>query len=305
MRIAVFGAGGVGGYFGGLLANAGHDVTFIARGKHLAAIKKRGLQVESVYGDFRIRPAIATDDPGQVGPVDYVVVGVKHYHLRDAAKAIQALVNPGTTVIPLLNGVDAHEHLIRELGQEPVVGGLCSLVSMIKAPGVIFQPSRLRRIVVGELSGEKSERVARIVQSWEECGAEAIHADDIVSEMWKKLIFIASIGGATSLSQATIGEIVRSPEARQLFIEAMQEVEAVGRALGVDLPADIVPSTLQFAEGFEPGATTSMQRDVAAGRRFELDAFSGSVVRLGREAGIPTPVHRAMDALLRPALTRS
>ena len=305
MRIAVFGTGGVGGYFGGLLAHGGHEVTFIARGQQLRAIRENGLQVKSVNGDFHVRPAQATDDPAQVGPVDYVVVAVKHYHLDQAAPAMRPLVGAETTVVPLLNGVDAHERLIPALGAGAVVGGLCSLVSLVEAPGVIRQETKLRQVVVGELDRSRSERVERLVQAWAETGAEAIHAEDIHAALWTKLLFIASFGGVGSLARCNMGEMLGAPETRALFIESMKEVEAVARAGGVGLAPDAVAKALAMAEGFEPNATTSMQRDVADGKPFELEAFSGTVIRMGEAAGVPTPVHRHFYALLRPALARA
>ena len=305
MRIAVFGTGGVGGYFGGLLAHGGHEVTFIARGQQLRAIRENGLQVKSVNGDFHVRPAQAIDDPAQVGPVDYVVVAVKHYHLDQAAPAMRPLVGAETTVVPLLNGVDAHERLIPALGAGAVVGGLCSLVSLVEAPGVIRQETKLRQVVVGELDRSRSERVERLVQAWAETGAEAIHAEDIHAALWTKLLFIASFGGVGSLARCNMGEMLGAPETRALFIESMKEVEAVARAGGVGLAPDAVAKALAMAEGFEPNATTSMQRDVADGKPFELEAFSGTVIRMGEAAGVPTPVHRHFYALLRPALARA
>lgn len=302
MKVAVFGTGGVGGYFGGLLAHTGHEVTFIARGEHLRAIQLEGLRVRSVNGDFTVRPAQATDDPGQVGPVDYVVVAVKHYHLAQAAPAIRPLVGSSTTVVPLLNGVDAHEHLLQALGLGSVVGGLCSLVTMLEAPGVIRQETKLRRVVLGELDRTRSERVDRLVQAWAEAGAEAIHAEDIHVALWSKLLFIASFGGVSSLARCNAGQMLANPETRQLFIEAMQEIEAVARAREIALAADVVDKTLAMAEGLEPTATSSMQRDVAAGKPFELEAFSGTVVRMGEAVGVPMPVHRMIYGLLKPAL---
>jgi len=305
MRIAVFGTGGVGGYFGGLLAHAGHEVTFIARGEHLHAIQANGLQVKSVNGDFTVRLAQATDDPAQVGPVDYVVVAVKHYHLAQAAQQMRPLVGSETTVVPLLNGVDAHELLAQAVGSEPVVGGLCSLVSLVEAPGVIRQETRLRRVVLGELDRSRSERVERLAQAWAQTGAEAIQADDILAALWTKFLFIVSFGGVGSLARCNMGEMRGSAETRGLFIESMREVEAVARARGVSLAADVVDKALAMAEAFEATATTSMQRDVADGKPFELEAFSGTVVRMGEAAGVPTPVHRHFYALLRPALARA
>lgn len=305
MKIAIFGTGGVGGYFGGLLAHAGHDVTFIARGPTLEALRARGLEVKSVNGDFTIWPAQVTADPAQVGPVEYLVVAVKHYHLPHAAPAMAPLVGPETTVVPLLNGVDAPEVLTAALGPEPVVGGLCSLVSLVEAPGVVRQESKLRRVVVGELDRSKSERVERLVQAWGECGAEAIHAEDIRSAMWSKLVFIASFGGVGSLARCNMGQLLGSPETRTVFFEAMKEVDAVARARGVALPPDVVDMAMAMAEGFEPTATSSMQRDVADGKLFELEAFSGTVVRQGQLAGVSTPIHSVIYALLHPALKQA
>jgi len=305
MKIAIFGSGGVGGYFGGLLTRAGHDVTFIARGEHLKAIRDSGLQVFSANGDFTVSPAMATDDPQEVGPVDYVIVGLKHYHLSQAAPQIKPLVGADTTVVPLLNGVDSHEYLIEALGPEPVVGGLCSLVSMIKSPGVIRQPSKLQRVVVGELDRSKSERVEKIVKALSETGAEAIHAEDIYVAMWTKFLFIASLGGVSSLANATIGELRSCPETRGIYIQAMSEVEALACTRGIQLAPDAVESALALTDGFESSSTSSMQRDVAGGHYFELEAFSGKITQLGEELGIDTPVHRTIYALLRPALDRA
>jgi 2-dehydropantoate 2-reductase len=305
MKIAIFGTGGVGGYFGGLLAHAGHDVTFLARGKHLEAIQKQGLIVNSVNGDFHISPAQATDDPSAVGPVDYIIVAVKHYHLAPVAPQIKPMIGPTTTVVPLLNGVDAHELLAQVLGKEHVVGGLCSIVSMIEAPGIIRQASKLRRVVVGELDRSKSARVEKIIRAWSECGAEAIHAEDIYVAIWTKFLFITSISGVAALARANMGEVLGCNETRQLFIDAMAEVEALARAQNIQLPENIVQTTVKFVESMEPTSTASMQRDVEAGKPFELEAFSGKIVRLGAQLGVPTPVHRTIYGLLLPALKRA
>lgn len=305
MRIVVFGTGGVGGYFGGLLARAGHDVTFMARGDHLAAIQSVGLRVKSVHGDFAIQPAAATDDPGSVGPVDYVIVAVKYYGLAAAAPGVAKLVGRETTVVPLLNGIDAHEILEGHVPRQALVGGLCSVVSMIESPGVIRQESQFRSIVVGELDLQRSDRVERLIQAWKECGAEATHTDDIYAAMWNKLIFIASFGGVGSLARANAGEIQASPDTRQLIVEAAKEVEAVARAEGVDLAGDASDQAIGIFDKLGATLTSSMQRDVAAGSLFELEAFSGTVVRRGLRRGVPTPVHRTVYGLLLPALKRA
>jgi 2-dehydropantoate 2-reductase len=305
MKLAILGTGGVGGYFGALLARAGHEVTFIARGPHLLAIKKQGLSIKSPHGDFMIHPAKVTDSPEEVGAVDYVIVAVKHYQLSGAVSSIPPLIGEGTTVVPLLNGIDAHEHIIQVVGPRPVVGGYCSLVSMIEAPGIIRHETRLHKIELGELDGAKTERVENLVQAWKSCGVEAIHADDIFVAIWTKFLFISAFGGISSLCRVTLGEIIEAPQTRELFVQAMEEVKQLALQQVIALAADIVQSTMSFVEGVEPSATSSMQRDVAAGRPFELEAFSGTIVRLGQEHGVRTPVHDTVYALLLPALKRA
>lgn len=302
MRIGVFGTGGVGGYFGGRLAQAGHEVTFFARGQHLRAMQERGLRVESVHGDFTIDPVQATDDPSRVGSLEYVLVATKHYQLQPALPALAALVGPQTTVVPLLNGVEAPEILSQEIDPARIIGGLCAVFSAIKAPGVISQTSQVQRIVLGELSGERSGRVQAIVEALEAAGVEAVHADDIRAEMWDKLVLIASLAGIGALSRASAGRMLEVEETRQFYIDALGEAAMVGRVSGIDIPGDVVERRLAFAEGLEYDATTSMQRDVEAGNPFELEAFSGTIVRRAAEAGVEAPVHGAIYALLLPAL---
>jgi 2-dehydropantoate 2-reductase len=305
MKIAIFGTGGVGGYLGGLLALGGEDVTFIARGDHLAAIKETGLQVRSVNGDFTISPAQATSDPAEVGEVDYLIVAVKHYHLAQAVTQMEPLVGENTTIVPLLNGVDAHEILAEKFDSGQVVAGLCSLSSMIEAPGVIYQPSKLVRVVVGELDRSKSERLEKLVSVWRGQGADAFQPEDIFVAMWTKFLFIASFGGISALSQANAGAILGDEECRQLFIDAMSEVEDLARAQEINLPANVVDATLEMFSAFEPTTTPSFQRDVAAGGIFELEAFNGKIVHLGRALGVPTPIHRVIYNLLIPYLERA
>ncbi len=305
MKIAIYGTGGVGGYFGGLLALEGHDVHFIARGAHLDTMQRRGLKVYSNYGDFDIKPVVATDSPNEIGEVDYVILAVKHFQLRDVLHGLKPLIGPETTVVPLLNGVDAHEHLIPVIGRAHVIGGSCSVVSMIEAPGVIRQVGNLRRIVLGELDRVRSERVERIVQVWAASGVDANQAEDIFAALWNKFLFIASLGGVGSLTRATAGEIRSNPETKRLLGNAMQEVEHLAQQLAISLPPDAVHAAMSLVESLDPSATSSMQRDVEAGKPFELEAFSGTVVRLGRQVSIATPVHESIYALLLPALSRA
>jgi 2-dehydropantoate 2-reductase len=305
MRIVVFGTGGVGGYFGGRLAQAGHDVTFIARGEHLKAMREHGLRVESVHGDFTLEPVQATDDAASVGPVDYVLVAVKHYQLRPALPAIASLVGDTTTVAPLLNGVEAPAILGEVIDPARIIGGLCAVFSAVKAPGVIAQTSEVRRVVLGELNGEPSARVKAIVGGLQAAGTDAVLSEEIEADMWDKLILISSMSGIGALSRSGVGRMLEVAESRQLYIEALAEAAMVGRASGVNIAEDVVERRLAFAEGLEYDAITSMHRDVEAGKPFELEAFSGTIVRRAAEAGVEAPIHATIYALLSPALRRA
>jgi len=300
MRIVVAGTGGVGGYFGGLLARAGHAVTFVARGVHLEAIRRQGLVIHSVHGDFTLHPANATDVVTTLAPPEIVLMAVKHYDLEAVSRQLAPIVTEQTVVVPLLNGIDAHRLLSRSLARGTIVGGTCAIAAHIEAPGVIRQESQLRRVVVGAMDGHPLAALEELVTAWRACGVEARQSADILDDLWSKFVFIASFGGVTALARATAGEVRADPATRALLIAAMAEVEVVGRASGVRLAEDIVARSMALVDGFEPGVTSSLQRDVADGRRFELEAFSGTVVRLAQEHGLNVPVHAAIYALLRP-----
>lgn len=305
MHLAIMGSGGVGGYFGGLLARAGHDVTFIARGAHLRALREHGLRVESVHGDFAVAPVQATDDPAAVGPVDYVIFATKTYQLEQAAEAMRPLIGPQTAVLPLHNGIDAAERTAAVLGTGPVLGGLCYVGSMIAAPGHIKQVSQFRRVIAGELRGGSSPRVDAIVAALAAAGAQAETTDDIQKAHWTKFIFIAPFSGVGSVARVPAGEIVRCRETRTLLQDAMLEVEAVARAAGVALDADIVAKTLAFCDAMAPGQTASMQRDIMDGKPSELESLIGVMVRLGAELGVPVPAFRFFYAALLPQERRA
>ena len=303
MKVLVAGTGGVGGYFGGLLARAGHDVAFLARGAHLEAIRRDGLKVRSVHGDFEIRPA-ASDLPEDLPEPECILVAVKHHDLQATARQLQTVVYKGTTVVPLMNGVDAHEVLEAALDGGRIVGGTCSVASRIESPGVIRQESRMQRVIVGAPDGRPDEVLAALVAAWCGCGVDANQTDDIIAALWSKFIFIASFGGVTALARSTAGEVRASPTTRALLLEAMHEVERVGRAVGARLPQDAVEQAMAIVEALEPGVTSSLQRDVADGRKFELEAFSGTIVRLAGKHAIEVPVHATIYGLLTPMLTR-
>jgi 2-dehydropantoate 2-reductase len=299
------GAGGVGGYFGGLLARAGHDVTFIARGEHLAALRAHGLWVESVHGDFTVCPAQATDDPATVGPVDYVLFATKTHHFDQALDALRPLIGPHTTVLPLQNGLDAAERIAAALDGEHVIGGLCQVGSYIAAPGVIKQISQFRRIVAGELDGRSTPRVQAVVAALQAAGAAAEATTDIRKALWTKFIFIAPLSGVGAVTRAPAGEIMACAETRSLLEDAMREVAAVAHARGIALDADIVAKTLAFCAAMEPQQTSSMQRDVMSGKPSELESMIGVLVRFGAELGVPTPAFRFFYAALLPQERRA
>ncbi len=300
MKIVILGSGGVGGYFGGLLARSGQDVTFLARGEHLNAIKDLGLQVISVHGDFRITPAQVTDDVSNIGTTDLILVCVKDYQLTDILPAVKRLVGTETAVIPLLNGVRAASRLSEEVGRENSLGGVCRVVSFKAAPGVIDQRSSFRSISFGEWNGRMTTRAQAIYEVMQKAEIDVEVTIDIRKTMWTKFLFITAYSGVASIVRLPIGQIRPCPETMVLMEQAMEEIEAVARAKGVNLDEDIVKKSMAFIEGFPDDGTASMQRDVRDGRMFELEAMTGSVKRYGKETGVPTPVNNFIYAALKP-----
>lgn len=300
MKIAIMGTGGVGGYYGGLLAQKGHDVTFIARGAHLKAIRENGLQVKSIHGDFHVKPAQATDDPIQIGPVDLVVFCTKTYSIDEAARQIQSLVGPDTTILPLENGIDAANRIGAVVGMVHMLGGATWISSAVEAPGVIKQVSQFRRIVIGELDGQVTSRVQAIHKAFEETGITAELSENVLKILWTKFVFISAASSLGSLTRLPLGSYRSVPEAREIMTSLMREVEAIARAQGVNLDQDVVQKSLDFVDDAAPQIKPSMQLDVEAGRRSELEAMIGVVGRKGRELGVPTPVADMAYAFLLP-----
>ena len=294
------GTGGVGGYYGGLLSQKGQEVMFIARGAHLQAMREKGLQVKSVHGDFLVSPAKATDDPWEVGPVDLILFCTKTYHTDIAAQAIKPMVGKDTVVVPLQNGIDAADRIGAYVGKEHLVGGVTWLSAAIEAPGVIGQYSQFRRVVLGEFDGKMTARLAAIYETLQAASITVELSDDILKVLWTKFVFISSTSALGSLTRATIGGYRQVPETREVLTDALGEVAAVAQARGVKLDGDIVSKTLEFIDNASPDMITSMQRDVEAGRASELESMIGVVPRLGRQAGVSTPVMRLAYALLKP-----
>ncbi|HEY3247333.1 MAG TPA: 2-dehydropantoate 2-reductase [bacterium] len=300
MRIAVIGVGGVGGYFGALLQRAGHDLVFVARGPHLAAMRDRGLRIESAVEDpFLIGVRAETVTAG-IGAVDLVLFTVKAYDTAAAAELLPPLIGDDTAVLTLQNGVDNVDLLAAAVGRDHVLGGAAYIFSSIAAPGMIRQTGGARRIVFGELDGRRTGRAELILDAFRQTGAPVELIDTIMVEMWQKYIFITAQGGMTALTRLPIGEIRASPETFDMYLDAAEEVAAVGRAVGVPIPDGQRERVRAFAQSLEPGSRSSLYHDLTQGRRMELDALPGNVVRLGREHGIPTPVCRAVYAALKP-----
>ena len=291
MRIVIFGTGGVGGYFGGRLAHAGEDVTFIARGEHLRAIKAGGLRVDSTNGDFVVDPAKATDDVNEVGKTDLVILGVKAWQVPEAARAIKAIVGSTTTVLPLQNGVDAVAQLVAELGSDNVIGGLCRIVSFVVEPGHIRHAGFEPTIIIGEIDNRRTERIAKIEETFRRAGLNTTIADDIQVALWTKFLFIASFSGVGALADAPAGVLRKDPKRRAQMLSAMEEIYALAHARGVKLPPDSVNKVMAAVDGLPEDATSSMQRDIAAGKPSELESQNGAVVRMAHESGIDVPTH--------------
>ena len=300
MKIAIMGTGGVGGYYGGLLARSGQDVTFIARGAHLRAIREQGLKVKSVHGDFTVSPAKATDTPAEVGPMDMILFATKTYQTDEAAQLITPMVAQNTVIVSLQNGIDAADRIARVVGMEHMLGGVTWLSAAVEAPGLIGQYSQFRRIALGEFSGETTPRLKAAFDALQATGATVEVSDVILKVLWTKFVFIAPVMAMGSLTRVTFGEYRNVPEARAVLTDAISEVAAVAKAKGVTLDKDVVDTTLAFIDSSAPGIKPSMQRDVESGKPSELEAMIGAVVRLGAEHNVPTPAMKFAYAMLKP-----
>ena len=300
MRIAVYGSGGVGGYFGGRLAQIGQDVVFIARNENLAALRSQGLKVGSIAGDFSIDRIQATNNPAEVGVVDHVLCCVKTWQVPAAARAMRPMVGPDTLVIPMQNGVEAPDQLCKELDPANVLGGLCAIVSFQAGPGHIKHSGGNPLIRFGHLDNRADPRVNELSEVFNHCnGVKSSIPDDIRVAMWQKFMLITPWSGLGAVSRAPLGVLLDQPETRELLVQAAEEIFNLGRALGVELPDDSVERTMVTLDGITPNSTNSMQRDLVRGRPSELDALNGAVVRLAKDAGIDTPVNRFLLYSLR------
>jgi 2-dehydropantoate 2-reductase len=305
MRVAVFGTGGVGAYFGARLAEVGNEVVFVARGDHLDAIRTHGLRVDSVLGDMLVKPATASDSAAGVGTVDVVLLGVKTWQVAGIAPALKPLLGPETLVVPLQNGVETADLLTAELGARHVAGGVCGGICFIVAPGHVKHIGGVTFIKFGELDRTKSVRVERLRAEFAKAKVDASVPDDIRVTLWEKLVLVVPFGGLGAVSRAPIGVLTKTPETRALLAAGMREIAAVAAAQGVRLPPDTLERTLAMLDRTTPAGTSSLQRDIAAGKPSELDAWTGAVVRLGAATGVPTPLHTFLYAALLPLERRA
>jgi 2-dehydropantoate 2-reductase len=305
MKFAIFGTGGVGGYFGGRLAQAGQDVTFIARGTHLAAIRDSGLRVESISGDFTIHPAKATDSPQTIGRVDAVILATKAWQLIEAMEQMQPLIDADTIILPLLNGME-HMDVLQEHFGSHLIGGLCRISVFIAAPGLIKHVGVPPIIAFGELDNSNSERTESLHKIFSSVQGVTVEVPaDITAAMWEKFIFISGTSGIGALTRQPVGEYRANPEARKMLYDAMSETAAVARARGANIPESFVDDTMKRIDNLPPQMLASMQKDMMEGRPSELNEQTGAVIRMGKAVGVPTPTHERIYAELLPLEQRA
>ena len=302
MRIVAFGAGGVGGYFGGRLALSGEDVTFVARGAHGDAIREKGLRLARPEGDLLIKPAQVTDDVTTLSPPDYLLFAVKLYDTETVAEICRPIVGPNTTVVSLQNGVEAVDILNGVYGADRVLGGMVGVATYISEPGVVTQTGKFHFMAIGEQDGSRSERAVALEQACKKAGLNVKLSDDIEVDIWLKFIFLSALSSMTALTRLSNGPLRTTPETRDLFRACMEEAAAVGRAKGVNLPEDVVEDRMKMWDGMPAEMVASMAHDLEAGKRIEMARLGGAVVRLGVETGIPTPTQALLCAALTPYL---
>lgn len=299
MKIAVMGSGGLGGLYGGRLAHAGCDVTFVARGAHFAAIRSHGLLIENdTLGNVHLPTVKVVEDPSAIGPVDLVLIAVKLWDTEAAARAVKPIVGPGTAVLSLQNGVTKDDILRREFGDRAVMGGVAYVATHVARPGVIRQTGKLQRLVFGEYDGRRSARAEALLASFLRAGIQAELSDDIRRTLWEKYSFLVGLSGTTATMRMPIGAIRSNPQTRAFLFDILKETVAVGRALGVALPENYAEDRLAFADSVPETMTSSMHHDLERGNPLEVAWLSGGVVQLGKQVGVPTPANRAVWDIL-------
>jgi len=299
MKIAVFGSGGVGGYFGGKLAAAGEEVTFLARGAHLAAMQSEGLHITSPLGDVHLSKVQATDRPQAIGPVDVVLFTVKLYDVDASAATLGPLIGPETVVITLQNGVDAVDMVATHVGEHHVAGGAAYIVIVVDRPGHLRHTAG-QNLVFGERDGRRSDRLVAFEAAGKRAGFGAHASAQVDVDLWIKFVRLSAWSGVTAATRSPMGVIRENPALFEMMMKATDEAIAVGRARGITFPSDIVESTLAMIPSFPATSKSSMLEDLERGRRLELPWLSGAVVRIGRDVGVPTPIHQFITTILTP-----
>lgn len=299
MKIAIIGSGGVGGYFGARLAQAGNEVHFVARGAHLEALKKNGLKLLSALGDLHLPKVECTDDTASIGPVDIAMVAVKLWSTDEAARAAKPLIGKDTAVVSFQNGVIAVDTLIPVLGREHVMGGVSNIAALIEAPGVIRHNGNMANLFFAELDGKRSARAEALLAACRKANIQADIPDDIHTAIWEKFVRLVTMSAMTALTRVPVGPIREDPDTRALMQQVMEEVIAIGRKHGAKFPADIASDQFKKIDGYPPAMVASMCGDLRRGNRLELPWLSGTVARLGKELGIPTPANQFVYAALK------
>ncbi|MFT3820060.1 MAG: 2-dehydropantoate 2-reductase [Rubrivivax sp.] len=298
MKIAIMGAGGLGGYFGGRLQASGEELAYIARGAHLQALRRDGLRIRSKLGDLHLPSVRATNRPEEIGPVDIVLMSVKLWDTEDAARSLRPLVGPGTAVVSFQNGVGKDEVLVRELGEAAVMGGVCYIAAAIGEPGEIVHTGTMQKLVFGEFDGRTSARAEALLAACKRAGIDAQISNDIRRLTWEKFVFLVGLSGTTTSIRQPIGPIRGNPVTRAFLHDVMAETVAVGRAAGVALAPDFADDRLRFCDGLPAEMTSSMHGDLKRGKPLELAWLSGAVSAMGAKLGIPTPANRAIHDVL-------
>jgi len=291
MKIAIIGTGGVGGYFGGKMANTGFDVTFLARGEHLRAIKANGLIVKSILGDFKVDSVKATDNVQTIGFVDLIILAVKAWQVKEISSELKPIIKEDTIILPLQNGVLAAEELKEQIDQKNIIGGLCRIISKIESPGVINHFGITPTILFGEIDNSKTNRVQKIKELFDKSGINSNVSNDITSDLWKKFIAIC-VSGLMAVSKTTYGELRELKETRQIMIDLLTEIYQLSQKIGIRIESDFLDKTISFIDSFPYDSTSSLTRDVWEGKPSEIEYQNGTVVRLGKKYGVDTPVNK-------------
>ena len=299
MKTAFIGTGGVGGYFGGKLASAGYDVTFLARGEHLKVMQQNGLTIKSLQGDFKVVPVKATDSIKTIGAVDLVILALKAWQIKDIANDLGALTSRDTMVLPLQNGVSVIDELKEHLHRENIIGGLCRIISKIESPGVINHSGIEPVIVFGELDNAETERIKKVKAVFDHAGIASRISDDITADLWKKFIPIC-VSGLLAITRTTYGELRELKETRQLMIDLLDEIFRLSQKAGIRIEPDFVAKAVAFIDSFPYDSTSSLTRDIREGKPSELEYQNGTVVKLGELYKVETPVNRFIYNCLLP-----